>query len=492
MGVVRRQGIKQSIVTYSGIMVGGLSSFFVYPLEKEAYGLVQFVLSTAVLAVPFTLLGTPNVAIRFFPEFKHDRGHHGLFPTLLLAFGVGFFLLALLSFLLQDVIEGALPAQSDFLGYWQYALPLVFFMALSKLLAMYTANFQRIAVPEIFVSLLPKVGLPVLILLVYFDYFTWDQLLLGVLSLYALGSVFLLVYLHGLGELRLQFDPKFWTRERSRRVINFGLYGVLGGWSSIIAQRLDIFMVGVMTGQAGKVSVYVIAAFMADVIDVPRRAILNISGPLISRAWTENDQAYLRQIYRQSSLVQFIFGWLIFGGTWLCLDALFDIMTRGDDFRAGKYVVLLLGIAKVTDMITGVNTAIIGNSPYYRFNLVAVILLAVLNIVNNYLFIPILDIEGAALATLLSVTLFNLMKGLFIWFKLRMHPFQRATGYVLLLGLASYGITALLPTSSIPLLEILMRGGMFTGLFMGSILYFEVSPEVSDIWSKWTQKVRNR
>ncbi|HHM20653.1 MAG TPA: hypothetical protein ENJ20_01400, partial [Bacteroidetes bacterium] len=101
MGVIKRQSIKQSIVNYLAVGVAAFSTVFIYPLDKEAYGLAGFVLSTAQFAMPFIILGFNGVSVRFFPQYLADRQkEHGFLFFILsgVTFGAVLFVLLWLLF----------------------------------------------------------------------------------------------------------------------------------------------------------------------------------------------------------------------------------------------------------------------------------------------------------------------------------------------------------------------------------------------------------
>ena len=79
-------------------------------------------------------------------------------------------------------------------------------------------------------------------------------------------------------------------------------------------------------------------------------------------------------------------------------------------------------------MGTGFNGEIITYSKYYKFNLIAIGLLILLNVSLNLLFINVLNygIEGVAVASLISMILFNLSKLLFIYKKFKILPFDNS------------------------------------------------------------------
>ena len=42
MGVIQRQGLKHTIVSYFGVLIGLFSTIFIYPRVPELYGLFIF------------------------------------------------------------------------------------------------------------------------------------------------------------------------------------------------------------------------------------------------------------------------------------------------------------------------------------------------------------------------------------------------------------------------------------------------------------------
>ena len=79
MGVIAKQSIKGTIVTYMGVAIGALTTLFVQTrfLTTEEVGLVGAMIDAATFFISLAQLGTSNSIIRFFPYFKNERGHHG-------------------------------------------------------------------------------------------------------------------------------------------------------------------------------------------------------------------------------------------------------------------------------------------------------------------------------------------------------------------------------------------------------------------------------
>jgi O-antigen/teichoic acid export membrane protein len=78
-------------------------------------------------------------------------------------------------------------------------------------------------------------------------------------------------------------------------------------------------------------------------------------------------------------------------------------------------------------LILGNNNAIIFNSKYYKAVLFLGLFLAFLAISLNSIFIPLYGINGAAIATLISITFYSLAKLMFVVFKMKLYPFTKNT-----------------------------------------------------------------
>ena len=84
MGVIAKQSIRGTIVTYLGISVGIFTTFFVLTrfLTSEEIGLKQVLIdNAATLFISLAQLGTNASIIRFYPYFKEKDSDedHGFF-----------------------------------------------------------------------------------------------------------------------------------------------------------------------------------------------------------------------------------------------------------------------------------------------------------------------------------------------------------------------------------------------------------------------------
>jgi O-antigen/teichoic acid export membrane protein len=366
-------------------------------------------------------------------------------------------------------------------------------MMYQLILEAYSRINLRIVVPGIFRDIVLKLLTLALVIAFYLHIISFHQLVIYLILVYGLLVLMLAAYLWNLKALYLKPHLPFITRPLIKEMFVYGMYILIGGAAAQIITYIDTLMLGAMVGQKA-VAIYTIAFFMGTIIEIPRRAIAQISTPILSQAWQRNDLPQIEDIYKKSSLNQLIIGALLFLGIWSNTDVVFNLIPNGEVYRAGKYVVLFIGLARLFDMATGVNGEIILQSRYFRFNLISVAILAVLIVGTNYIFIPMYGINGAAFATAVSVFLYNILKFMFLWIKFRIQPFSYQTIYVLLIAALTYVAAVLLPTPEPTLLasfiNILIRSVLICVLFAGLILGLGVSKDANLLLKTGFHKLR--
>lgn len=495
MGVIKRQGIKQSIVTYLSTAIGAVNVLFIstFILTAEELGFYNFFISTGMLVMPFALIGTNSIVIRFYPEFKNkSNGDNGFFRLILSLSLIGLGITSTLIYFFQDLFSSFYADKmAGFEGLFLLFIPLIIFKGLSVIFTAHINNYQRIVVPAILNNLLLKITFPLFCILYYFDLLSYEGLLLGMMSVFALIPLALIAYLYHLNGIKLQpINWSFLDAVRKKRVFSFMQFGVLVGLSGNIAFLIDIFMVGSLIN-VGQVAVYSIAFFIADVIDIPKKAIASISAPIIAKAWNENNKEEIKKIYKKSSINLFLYASLLLALIWASIFDLFAIIPKGEVYSQGAMVVLILGCTKVIDAVTSVNDQVLSLSKYYKVSFYSILTLSVVNILNNMWLIPMHQINGAALSTLISVLLFNLIKLIFIQYKMGFHPFGKNHIKVLLLAFSCYFIGYSLPLDFHPIWNIVLRSILIMSIFLSISIYFKLSTDVNEALGQVLRKIKD-
>ena len=493
MGVIQRQGLKHTIVSYFGVVIGLLSTIFIYPRVPELYGLFKVIIDTTMLTVSFFSLGLSTHAVKFFPKFKDLKtGHHGFLGFLLIGSSIGFIFflvcLPLIRYLFLDILLKESDSLDLLTEYFYYLVPMVFLFICNSIFYKYVSNFNRVVIPNVF-DIFIKITVPVLALLFLGNYIDTHFFVIGVILNYVLVFIGFLIYTKSLGQLFFQLNLNFIKPPLRKEIQKYSLFGLLNALGSQLAFKIDTLMVAAMI-DITSTGIYAIALVITEVISKPAKAIISISSPIISASWEANDLEHIKLIYQKSSTVLLIVGWLVFLGIWGSINDLFEMMQNSEMMKKGVNVILFLGLAKMVDLATSLNTGIISYSKKYQFHFYALLILAILNIIFNLYFIPIYGLVGTAIATFCSLSLFNLVKLIFIWINFKIQPFTVATLKILLLAGLCWVMIHFVPFNFHPIVNIMLRSVLLTIVYGGATLYFEISPDVNGMARSGLEKLK--
>ncbi|HEV7230105.1 MAG TPA: polysaccharide biosynthesis C-terminal domain-containing protein, partial [Bacteroidia bacterium] len=269
----------------------------------------------------------------------------------------------------------------------------------------------------------------------------------------------------------------------------FGVISIFSTAGNALLSTIDILMIttlmgngivdGVKVDALYYVGIYSTVFFFTTVMLIPYRSILKITSPMIALCWKKRDMKSMESLYKQVTSVLIVLGMLFFIGIWANFDNIVSFMPV--QFAKGKYVFLFVSLGRFFDMSTGLNGAITLTSKRYKYDLVFTAFLIVLAVALNYLFIHTYDMgmNGAAIATMISIITYNVLRLIFVKYFFSMQPFTRGNIWVLLLGLACFGLNYILPFFWNRYADMVIRSAIITILFMGPVILFRLSPDVN-------------
>ena len=141
----------------------------------------------------------------------------------------------------------------------------------------------------------------------------------------------------------------------------------------------------------------------------------------------------------------------------------------------------LLSLARITDLITGVNSIIISYSKDYKFHMYFLLVLGFTNVVLNYFLMKRFGLTGAALATSISYILFNIIKHLFVKYRfgLNLHFIHHI--YIIISGGISFCIMWYMPMSFHPIINMIVKSLLTTSIFGVLIYWLNPGGEIREI-----------
>ena len=107
--------------------------------------------------------------------------------------------------------------------------------------------------------------------------------------------------------------------------------------------------------------------FFVSAFLIPYRSLSKIATPIVPRLWKENKMAELQKLYVQFSLTNFFVAGTIFLFILINMDLLFLYLP--DSFEIGIYVFVGIGLARLFEVMYGLNEVILISSSRYKMDL---------------------------------------------------------------------------------------------------------------------------
>ena len=167
-------------------------------------------------------------------------------------------------------------------------------------------------------------------------------------------------------------------------------------------------------------------------------------------------------------------------------------MPNGNVYATGKYVVLFIAMAKLFDMATSINEEIIAYSEYYHYALSVMLLLVGLTVLTNLWLIPIYGIVGSAMATAITIFLYNVAKFFIIYAKFKIQPFSVATLKVILVSILVFLANQCLPSLQNLFSDLIIRSVLVSILYIGMIYVVKASEDINTLIHQIVKSVLKR
>ncbi|MEY4111171.1 MAG: hypothetical protein RLZZ46_1526 [Bacteroidota bacterium] len=424
MGVIQRQGIKNTLIAYVGIVIGFISLLVIQPLilSPSEIGLTRILLSFSSVLASVMPLGMINVTIRFFPVFKNqEKNHHGfLFFVLLISLG-GYLVLSGLLFAFREEIKSLYSGQSAlFSDYFDWVFIFSFFLSFTSVLSAYCTANLKTTVPTFINDIYIRVASLVVFLIYYFGLIDIHFFVAFFVLIYGSQLLLLLWYTGRLGALDFRIDWNFLKANNIRGMTEYGLLFTVGVLSSIGLRYFDSIILGIYMPLSA-VGVYSVCAFIPTIVEVPLLAIEKISNPKIAQFWETNNTADINKTYRLSVKVLSIISSFIF--LMIAINLRYLLAQLPAQYMQAYDAVLIILAGALVNAFTGINNSILFFSKKYKTGLLLLVYLLLCTLLLDVILIPVYGLNGAAAATALSLVQYNFFKYLYIRKAFKMDPY---------------------------------------------------------------------
>jgi O-antigen/teichoic acid export membrane protein len=483
MGVIAKQSITNTIFSYLGIVVGAVYTLFLIPevfnQNPDEWGLIQLLFSFVYLFMPFALSGTSNIIIKFWPKFpEKERNNFAAF--LLFMVITGLTVVSAIVLIFKNAIFFSKSGDNILISeYYLWFFPVFYIHTLFHLFISYSRVFYKTSLPTFLKDPFLKFWTAFLIIiywqkLIPFDYF---------FKLYFLGTAFqlILIYIYLKTNTTLRFPINFSfikNKKNVKEILTYGSFSLLAGGAAVLVSRIDLLMISKLINLK-EVAYYSIALFFISVLQIPVRSIGTIAVPVLSEHLNNKDYIQVENIYKKIAQNILVIGSFILLIITLNINEFMQIL--GEKFGQVKYVVIILGISKVYEMIHSPNGSVIIISKYYKYDIVFQIILLIVTIITNLIFIPLYGINGAALATAITMITNVTVKELFIYSKYKLHPYGKQTLAILATAGVSILLTIFIPDIYNVYITMIIKGLIISIIYLISLFTLNISDDMKQM-----------
>jgi len=482
MGIVSKQATINTILYYLGVFLGYVNVIMLFPayFSSEQFGLVQLLVGVSFIYSQFSSVGLIYGINRYFPFFKSDdKKHKGLLTYVTVISSGGFLILTILYIILKPFIISLYFEKSKlFTDYYLLIIPLSFFTLAFNILEALArvilktgfSNFLR----EVLLRLLITAG----IFLFIFKFFNIETFIYYYVLTYGIVAFFLLFQIIFSKEFKMVFSVKHLEKLKFWDFLRFNLYNLFSGAAMFVGQKVDVLIIGAMLGLA-QLGAYSLYFYIASVIYIPMKSLSRITFPIIANHWKINDIVSINTIYKKTSIIQLIFGLIIYIGVIINRHNLFALLKK-QEYIDNFWIFPFVGLAILFDVITGLNSDIISNSPKFRYNALFNMIFLVSAITGNLILIPYFGILGAAIAIAIAFFIFNFIKWLFLKLDYNMQPLNYRQLILLLITGVVLFVGEILPEINIVYFDIFYRSIIVSVIFFTSVYIFRLSEDLND------------
>ncbi|HJZ39666.1 MAG TPA: polysaccharide biosynthesis C-terminal domain-containing protein [Bacteroidales bacterium] len=482
MGNIARQSIRNFFWSNWGIIIGSIYTLAIVPKafndHPELWGLIQLLLYFSQILLSLVTLSIPTIILRYYPRFSQQGKKDQFFSASLILLLLASLVVSLVFICIGKPLGESQGDEGLYANYFWVIVPVLFFSALFELYTAWSKAQLKSTVPNFLKESFIKSWNFVVIILYFYQLIGFQLFLLLYFAVYAIQFLMIWQYSNRTNTITFIPKPGLVKEIYSKELVSFMGFNILGIATYTLMNKIDILMIGKIQSLE-YVSYYSVALAIIAFIQLPEKSISAISVPSLSHFLNNNDTAAIRNLYRKTSLNQFILSAYIFLGVWVNIHNITQYL--GEKFGNIEYVILFLGLAKLVDVITGLNGPLISMSNYYRIAFWMQIILVILLFFTNYLLIPRYGINGAAFGSFLSICIYNSMKTVYVYRKFKIWPFTRNTYGALLIVAATFALITLIPVISNLWIDLIVRSVALTLLYFMLIIGFRTSEDITSV-----------
>jgi O-antigen/teichoic acid export membrane protein len=497
MSTIRRQSILSSGIIYLGFALGFFNTYLFTRqggFTQSEYGLYGTFIGVANIINAFANFGMQAYISKFYPYYQDNLKvkDNDMMAWAFVTSILGFVMVLAAAYIFKGLVVRKFSANSpDFVKYYAWVFPLGFGLTMYSILEAYAWQMRKSVLTSFLKEMLFKLFTSVLAIFFFLHIIRDFDLFIKLFSLtYILLAVILLLVLIRSGEIHLTLRVSRVSKKYFKKILLLCSFIWSGGLIQNIAYVFDnLVIAAVIPNGLAMAGIFSLAINIASLIQAPQRGIIAASIGHLSRAWKDKDFNKIRNIYQRSSINQLIFSCGIFALIWMnFMDGVKNFHLQ-PAYGQAMPVFFYLGLWRIIDMGTGLNSQIIGTSTRWRFEFITGMILLAITLPLNYLLAKKMGVVGPAIATLISYTIYNAIRYVFLLKKFRLQPFNFKTVLTILLAISAYWVSYLLFRYIHGFAAMGLRSFCFLIIYISGTLLLKLSPDVLPVWNTFKKKL---
>jgi len=430
-GKIEKQGLANLVLLYAGIGLGLLNTILrTKALTAEEIGLIGILLSISSVTAFLIAFGLPAGILKFYGRFRSSVSQKTFYIIICLSIVT---VLTLVASGVFDLVEPLLASKYDnplLEQYIRYIYFLFLFGGFNVVLGTVLRAEHRTVFVNFTMSFFDRVlflgFLSMMLIFPQLDFETYFWFFVGT---YCLKTVMLALFLARKVRLGKPSSAGF-DRPLVKEMATYSSFMLFAGLAGVITAAVDRLMLGYYVN-LDAVGVYTIVLTFPMLLRMIGSGFGMIANPIIADCFHAGDMDEVQRIYSSNINIQ-----LLLGGGFMAVFVAFGqpgLDFLGEAYSRGFWVMIFLATGEYLNIATGMCGTIIAFSKKYRLDFYLRVFLLLIAVATNMVLIPVLGIEGAAIATASSLAIYNLGKVVYVRIKFRMQPYSFTT-----LGVLSY------------------------------------------------------
>jgi len=498
--------VKGASITFVGMVYQLVLSFvsgiiITRTIGSENYGIFSLARTLGETLSVFTKLGFDIGLVRYFGE-KSSQNHDKINAHFLKLVLITVSILSILPVLL--IWGGGGTAIENYIYQYEHFADvlavMVLLVPLISIVQVISGAFRGVfqIKPRVYGELFmqPTIRLIIILMLFYVGWNIWAAIVGTVLS-YVVVLVYMLILMNKHFFRCITGDMKEvgFQKATMKELVSVGKYSVVISLTVAVAMLLaktDVIMLGFFV-TADKIGQYVVIQLVVGLIIFVNAALNQMVAPMLAKLHRENKKPEMKKLINQHTRWVMIASLPIF--IIIAQYGIHIIAIFGEDFVVQTLVLPILALSQLTVAVLSSAGFILSMTGKHKLEFYTMAFALICNVILNLMLIPEMGIEGAALSTLISIILANLLRIHQVYRIYGFYPVDKVLVVPFFLGVASMYCVVLLNQYLLNmdgLIEAVTNSVVFMVAYSILVYKFTLTHEDRELLSKVKAKLLRR